>query len=191
MFRVMVRCQTGLRMTEARTKSPCGAADLLAAIFGEDADKVRAKFGLPLKRKCPICGSYLRKGRCNRPHSTGRGRRVTIACDECGKHFERLEKRVIWEANHATSLIPEGKQHYFCNRKCYGKWFAKHYGFQAHPENACYRGNPRHHDYDIVWQKHIETGFGCRRLGRLLNIPEGTVSFILAKKRREIAEGKE
>ncbi len=36
-------------MTDQIVKSPCGAADLLAAIFGKDSDIVRAKYHLPLK----------------------------------------------------------------------------------------------------------------------------------------------
>jgi ribosomal protein L37AE/L43A len=40
--------------------------------------------------------------------------------------------------------------------------------------------------YDEIWKTHLDTGLGCRKLGRLLHIPESTIGRILAKKRMEL-----
>jgi len=117
-----------------KVKSPCGAADLLAAIFGADRDSVRARFGLPLIRppitECPVCGSAINKdGTCHRNHD------ILLACDQCGKLFSGKEKKVIWKSNYSSQLAPSGQQHQFCSRYCLGCWCGTHYGFKAHPEN--------------------------------------------------------
>lgn len=122
-------------MTDQIVKSPCGAADLLAAIFGEDPDVLRAKYHLPLKHvtlpKCPICNKDVGKyGQCHRAHY------VTLACDECGELFERKEKVVIWKYKCCYPKAPLGYQHQFCNRQCLGRWAGKHYGWGFHPENT-------------------------------------------------------
>ncbi len=146
---------------KVEVKSPCGAADLLAVIFGVKPDTVRGKYGLPLKHpvKKPI--KYT----------------ISLVCDQCGKLFERREKYVLFRMTHSNRFQPSGQQHQFCNKTCFGKWAGKHCGFGAHPENIGYRK----WDYDMVWQKHIETGYGALRLSRLLNIPVSTLIYILEK----------
>ena len=102
-----------------RTKSPCGAADLLAAIFTRDADDIRSKFGLPLKHPvCYVCGNYLAKD----GHCFAKAHYVSVACSECGSLFKRTEHNLIHH-------IGEGQKYFFCSRTCHGRWLGEHYGF--------------------------------------------------------------
>ncbi|MDD5510830.1 MAG: hypothetical protein PHI12_08470 [Dehalococcoidales bacterium] len=156
-------------------KSPCGAADLLAAVFGEDPDIIRAKYNLPLKYPklptCPICGKNMTKAGCRHRHL------IPVACDECGKITEWSERKVINKLTH-------GQKIFFCNNTCFGRWAGKHYGFAVHPENT--NGSSRRkHDYKAIWEKHLETGFGPSRLSRMLGIDIGVISYILIKMRKE------
>lgn len=50
---------------------------------------------------------------------------------------------------------------------------------------ATYKPHPRYSKYDraAIWAKHLETGYGSWKLGRLLGIPESTVGGILTRYR--------
>ncbi len=168
-------------------KSPCGAADLLAAILSRNPDEVRAKFGLPLQHPlpvlCPVCNKAIgQDGKCHQLH------KVTMACDECSLLFERREKQVIWNSNYINPTTGRAYEHQFCTQQCLGRWLGKHRGFGAHPERASHSGRPGYRKWDeaMVWQKHLETGFGALKLSRLLNIPVGTITVILNRKRKEV-----
>jgi hypothetical protein len=50
--------------------------------------------------------------------------------------------------------------------------------FKAHPENC---GRHKQWDYSLVSKTRLETGYGARRLSKLLNIPDGTINGILGK----------
>jgi hypothetical protein len=57
-----------------------------------------------------------------------------------------------------------------------------HFGTQKGKINH----HQRKHNYDMVWQTHLQTGYGARRLSRLLGIGEPSITVILHKKRTEI-----
>ena len=40
---------------------------------------------------------------------------------------------------------------------------------------------PKKWDYSLVWKARQETGYGAKRLSKILNIPEGTITKILEK----------
>mgnify|MGYP001572798104 CR=1 FL=1 len=166
--------------------SICGACDLAAAILGQPPDALRLKFGIPLKgyycRKCgkrlhhKPKGGYCRK--CYPPMEV-----IPVSCSQCGDITYKPKYLII----HNTK---EGQQYFFCNRKCFGKWAGINYGFKSHPKNI--RGGERcKWDWDMVWQKHLETGYGALRLSRMLNIPIGTISKILWRLRQVKACKKE
>ena len=155
--------------------SLCGAVDLLAAIYGKDTNKLRLKYGLPLKGKfnyCLNCGKITPRkfcgAKCRHEYAY-----IQMECVECGVLFRRNVKQWLWQKNH--NPLAKQDANVFCSRKCYGRWFGKHHGFVAH----------RKWDYDLVWKRHLETGFGAPKLSCLLNIPEATIGCILAKCRQK------
>lgn len=116
-------------MTE--TKSACGAASLVAAVFGIDQDGLKQKLGLPTSGDEKEYREYQKRIR-----SKGGplwGRTLTLACFQCDKTFERSALKVIYSINRKDY---QQYQRYFCNRHCMGVYCATHYGFVAHPENA-------------------------------------------------------
>ena len=163
----------------------CGDVKLLAAIFGRDAIKLGERLGIPIREKipyyhpCPRC----RKIMIRRPSLLCRkcldaSKWIKIACSECGKLFPRYAHEIV----HNTSK--KSYQHFFCDRHCFGKWLAKNYGFPVHPKHR-YKVK-RKHDYNLVWQTHLDTGMGSRCLSKLLAIPESSIGHILRQKRKEL-----
>lgn len=168
----------------------CGAITLLASIFGKDVDTLKIRYGLPTSQRCCIkCGRHIyknsRTGLCMKCYKDSK--RIQVACSCCGKLTEILTSTLIHNFNHPG---PNNKiqQFTFCSQKCKGKFIGENYGFKAHPENRIMCLGYRKHDWDYVWQKHLETGYGARRLNRLLNIPEATISMILKKIRQKEAD---
>lgn len=105
--------------------SVCGAARLLAAIFGESEHSVLWRWGIRQAPYCPDCGRKLQPNakrlycrECGAKHNL-----VTIECDQCHRLFER---KTYWVA-------VEGKGQCFCSKRCLGKWSGTHYGFTVHP----------------------------------------------------------
>ena len=162
----------------AKDISICGAANLIAALFEESPAKVYRHLGLaPPTGYCWQCGlEVAEKGTglcldCQKAAAF-----IQVACSYCGALTRRRASAIV------LFVSRYGYQHFFCSRHCMGMWAAQNYGFTAHPEN---RGK-RKYDYDMVWQKHLETGFGAIRLGRLLGMKTDTVNKILQAKRKEM-----
>lgn len=162
--------------------SDCGAVTLLARIFHKDEDKLKTLYGLPLRRRnrCVKCGKLIssrdKSGLC--PDCFRATKKIQVSCSECGKLSLRSAALVIWDINH------RGQQFFFCDRHCLGRHAGKHYGFATHPENISTAGKIRKWDWDMVWQKHLKTGYGGPKLSRLLGIPQPTISCILTRMRR-------
>ena len=118
-----------------KTKSLCGAVNLLAAIFGEDAGKLKLAYNLV--DPCPVCGKPLPLGKevCSWECKKKR-KHIKIACSNCGKLFNRRAKYVIYKNNHANKLTGKSQELWFCNRKCHGLWVGKNYGFGIFPEHS-------------------------------------------------------
>ena len=150
-FTTIVRLPSG-DMFSAKI-SLCGAVDLLATIFGEDQDSLRAKYGLPsVYPPCLNCGksltdkehqkSGLCSTRCRRDYTL-----ITLVCDECGVLFKRPLRYVL------KRMISLNYKHVFCTRRCMGKRFGRECGFGIHPENAGQPpGQERKWDYGKVYK---------------------------------------
>lgn len=159
-------------------KSLCGAANLMAAIFGLQSDELKRQWGLPVDQKpvCPICGSDSSKHFF--PYCFAHRDKITmieLECDECEKHFYRQKSIVM------ACLASRNYKHVFCSSRCVGRRAGKLYGFAAHPENVGLGGGKRKWDWDKVYALHRETGGGARKLGRVLGIPEPTVNYIMGE----------
>ncbi len=54
---------------------------------------------------------------------------IILVCDQCGGHFRRPAKRVVWQMNHANPLRKTARaEHCFCSKQCQGQWLGTHYG---------------------------------------------------------------
>lgn len=161
-----------------KTKSICGAVNLLAAIFHEDANELKIKYGLPTAyhpclhcrqltdKRNPFCSNQCR---CAYAH-------IKVVCDECGVIFDRLQGQLIYW------IGKRNQKHVFCSRKCLGKFTARNYGFLAHPENRGKGGAKRKWDYEEVYRLRDETGWGSTKIGRTLGMPRPTIDMILRKR---------
>ena len=153
----------------------------MSAIFGENPNIARRRLGLPLKGYyCLNCKVKRTKGLkhpfCSQKCSS-EYHRPLIECTYCHTLFRR-----------EASDLYQNRTGFFCSKHCFGKWIAQHYGFGAFPEHSGSTKGKTKWDYDMVWLKHLETGLGAGRLSGILNIPKGTISYILWLKRRQEQE---
>jgi hypothetical protein len=168
-----------------RNSIPCATLQEIGNKVGVSRERVRqilSRDSLSTKHysmtyHCNMCGEQIRKdnksGYCK--VCKVKAHLVPLICDQCGTLFYRPQSDVITAAkrtNGKDSLT-------FCTKSCQGIYTANHYGFVAHPENSGYRK----WDWDMIWVKHLETGYGSPKLSRLLNIPESTIDVILRHKR--------
>jgi len=117
--------------------------------------------------ECPVCGKISSHKFCS-IECQKKWHQIIVECTNCGKLFTRSESELL--GHYRNSL--------FCSRECFGKWISERYGFKAHPENC---GRHKQWDYSLVSKTRLETGYGARRLSKLLNIPDGTINGILGK----------
>ena len=161
----------------AENISLCGAYRLVAAIFGKDPNKLlRQKGLLEPKRRCRGCGRDI-TGENQGIRFCEACRLIPVACEGCGEVILRRRQDVINAAR-------RGQEHQFCGKRCFGAWVGTNYGFAVHPGNAGGKGGKRKYDYSFVWAEHLRTGYGCRRLSRLLSIPESSISHILRAQKK-------
>lgn len=113
-------------------------------------------------------------------------RKIPVSCDVCGTITYRYAAHIL----NKQTVNGKVRERFFCGSRCKGLWVGEHYGFTAHPENSLAGRKERIHDWDAIYQKHLETGLGAHRLARLLNLPYGTVASILwrVKKQKGLAE---
>jgi len=143
--------------------------------------RILEKHNLPTKHysqkllyECSVCGKISSHEFCS-IECQKKWHQIIVECTNCGKLFTRSESELL--GHYRNSL--------FCSRECFGKWISERYGFKAHPENC---GRHKQWDYSLVSKTRLETGYGARRLSRLLNIPDGTINGILGKcKNNEIS----
>ena len=114
------------------TKSTCGVAKLLAAVFGKDLNEVKAKLGLPTEGLCTECGSAIARNnksgicrRCKREKN-----QILLVCSQCGRSFYRYAPEVVYK------LGKRNYEHTFCSKQCTSKFVGLNYGFHVHPENS-------------------------------------------------------
>ena len=117
----------------------CGIANLLAAIFGVDAARVRQRLGIPPERAknyCLNCKKPVAKHRkCCSRKCQNEWKHIKIECAVCGKLFARRQSRVL---RFLKQPQRNGKlqEHFFCSKSCCARWLGKHFGFAAYPEHA-------------------------------------------------------
>ena len=187
----MVHRSAGRRGKGIKMITDCGAARLLVAIAPGMRDRVKqvlnvTDLSIDNYRSCARCGKRIsprnKTGYCNECNNKCRHELsfIAISCAECGRLFRRRACEIVWHLNHAHSITGKPNERIFCSRKCLGKWRGRNHGFKVHPEN---RGRTRIHDWQFIWRKHLDTGYGALRLSRLLKIPESAIAKILRKER--------
>lgn len=176
--------------------NPCLSRSAIAVKFGISRERVRQllkKHGERTKRYAPK-KSNRRVCRCGNEFYGGHScycpdcRAIPIICDNCGKLFARHIMDILRQYNPEDPLAKASG--FFCSLHCHGVWLGQGFGFRAHPENSR-KGKRNEERWNLVWQKHLETGFGAPKLARLLRVPEGSVGAILARRRKELAGRRE
>lgn len=165
-----------IAMAEIVTSSKvslCGAVDLLAAIFSEDAERLRRRYGVPTRYNyCLLCGKRIKEGQevCGRRQCIHQWHNVPLACDVCGKVVYRWKSQVIYHMSKPASLTGKPYQHVFCTRRCQGEWLSKHYGFAINPPK-------RKYDYALV-QQLIGQGKSGKEIAQQLGAPISSIYHI-------------
>lgn len=98
----------------------CGAIKLGSAILKLDPDPIIARYGLPPEHQpCLACGKPTsnRKGLCSK-RCAYKYRRVPVACEECGRIFQKTISQVTWHINNPFKHTGKTQQHFFCSVPC-------------------------------------------------------------------------
>ena len=119
---------------------------------------------------CLLCGKISTNKFCSE-ECQKLWRQIPVVCTRCGKLFFR-------EVHQFLANYRDHGDTVFCGRNCQSKWIGERYGFKSYP-NHMGPGAKRKHNWDKVWQRHLETGCGSVRLSRQLGIPKTTVAYIL------------
>jgi hypothetical protein len=160
---------------EIRQQYPTTSATEIARQIGVTRERVRqilneldlpTSFELP-PRYCPDCGAPIlsKQIRCGQCYA--RAHHITLRCVHCGKVFLRLRGQVAREIRRRK----HAPQRAFCSRECFDRW-----------HKQC-KGKGWKYDWDLIWQKHLETGYGTGKLSELLQIPKSTISQVLRARR--------
>lgn len=118
----------------------------------------------PPQFQCLKCGKAIRSGIFCSRQCFSQYHTATLSCSYCGNTFTLQTARAYQRTDRSTS------GQIYCSKSCQGKWLAEQHGFQ------------RKWDYEKIFQARDDTGFGPRKLSRLLNIPEYAISRILRKR---------
>ena len=173
---------------QARISNPCATLEGIAQQVNLTRERVRQvlkKAGLPTRGYvqryvCLNCGKVKKK---NSPYCNKKCRHeythIKVACIQCGVLTEHNAKNLLWQIEHKRRSTDK----YFCSHQCQGRWLGENYGFQPG-----YRGGQRKHDWDAIWQKHLETGMEATALHRnyFPQIPRITLWAILSKQRGSV-----
>ena len=129
----------GNLIIQAKVNNPCATLEQVGSKFGITRERVRqilkragtstTRYNYRAKMTCPRCGQkkYSASNYCPKCY---RGlHNVTLQCINCGTYFERNQSQFLYQVNN-----PRYKGHFFCNRKCLGKYIGNNYGW----------GNPNH-----------------------------------------------
>lgn len=136
----------------------------------------RKKHEKPPQFKCRYCNQPIKSGLfCSRECLT-EYHRATLICSYCGEKWSLYASQAQARVKRSQSGL------IFCSKYCQGKWLAENYGFGVYPEHRPYTPNHKW-DWDKVMELQRQTGQGCCRLSRALNIPQQTISNILRKRR--------
>ncbi len=176
-----------LQIIAMRKNNPCATLQQIGDKFSVSRELVRqvlSRDQLPTRHyvkhqlyQCLNCGKpTLHKRYCSNECSYEYTHPL-VECDQCHRLFHRWQSYLIRQSQQHT--------HYFCSKKCYGKYLATHYGFSVHPENIGYpKGTHRKYDYDKVATQIKELrnkGFTYGLIAKELGISSSSLSLILTK----------
>lgn len=128
--------QAALRRRFPCQEIPWGQMEAIAAEFGVTREYVRQqadKLGIEsVRRQKPrricSCGNEIVGKRDLCPECVY----VTLPCEECAAPVRRRASTLAQRMKYTTET-PHGPAHYsgrvFCNRKCFGYWASRHFGF--------------------------------------------------------------
>jgi transcription elongation factor Elf1 len=153
---------------------------VLTGISRQRVFQILQEEGLPTKHlvkpvnkdqySCLVCGkiglNIFCSNECQKQY-----RQIPIVCTRCGKLFFRDVHQLLANYRDHSDTI-------FCSRNCQSRWIGAHYGFKSHPNHSG-PGVKRKHNWEDVWKRHLETGYGAVKLSRQLGIPETSVAYIL------------
>lgn len=118
---------------------------------------------------CEVCGKLIKWGKRCKEH-----RNVKLTCFECGKEFEMLYQDYV-------NRLKRGYEHFFCGRKCFGKYAGRNFGFRVHPPFGISRlGQNRKYNYEEIYEL-AKKGVTGIEISERLNIPGGTIYRILRR----------
>ena len=170
------------------TMQPCSVAKFLAAVLEvplEDGYKAAGLVCCPICEKAgtkpeyyPYCGlQHQRKGL-----GLGRNGRedIQMTCEGCNRIFPRPLSTIINQARLRDRRGQTGDYHVFCSNHCQGVLLG------ALPREGRKKGSgrTRKHDYEAIWQRHLDTGEGATALARHFQIPVPSADSILTKLRK-------
>lgn len=187
---IQPRSANDAKVVQLRQANPCASLQQIGSQVGISRERVRQilkRSQQPTRRYirrqlyyCLVCGkSTPNKNWCSQQCKYEYSY-PWVECTQCHNLFRRRASNIIHPAYDARYT---GKG-IFCSKKCRGIWLTAHYGFAAFPEHAIHEGSKRKWDYDLIWNKYVETHYGSKRLGRLLGISSHTIDPILRKLRK-------
>jgi len=118
------------------------------------------KFKNEGSRRCEICGKPIIVGKRCEEHN-----QVKLTCYICGKEFSKYFATYNRDLKHYS--------HFFCSRRCFGKYIGANFGFVVNPPKSKY-------DYGKIYEMANE---GCRGIdiSNTLNILPSSIYGILKK----------
>ena len=174
---------TRQRVKELRMSNMFMRMSAIARLIGISRQRVfqiLQEEGLPTKHlvkpvnkdqySCLVCGKISTHKFCS-DECQKKWQQIPVVCTRCGKLFFRNVHRFLANYRDHSSTL-------FCSRNCQSRWIGEHYGFKSDPNHSS-PGVKRKHNWEEVWKRHLETGYGAVKLSRQLGIPETTVAYIL------------
>ena len=158
----------------------CGAANLLAVIFGEEPNDIKKKLGITVPHNnCLQCGTDIELNRIFCNHTCQKKyNRIELICPECGKTFTRTKSQIIYRLNHKYPNNGKIQEYFYCSKKCLGKIAAREYGFLAHPENR-YRKSQQLSINTILIRWLYRLNFTILEISKILGLHHGHVHNII------------
>jgi len=174
---------TRQRVKELRMSNRFISMSAIARLIGISRQRVfqiLQEEGLPTKHlvkpvnkdqySCPVCGKISTNKFCSN-ECKKQWHQIPVVCSRCGKLFFRDVHQFLANYRDHSDIV-------FCSRNCQSRWIGAHYGFKSHPNHSG-PGVKRKHNWEEVWKRHVDTGYGAIKLSRQLGIPETSVAYIL------------
>lgn len=133
-------------IVKMREKFPCYTLQRIGDEFGVTRERIRqilSSEGRETKslqrltpRRCQRCGAKISTNRLHCKKCQYELHHVQLECGYCGKLFWRRVSEVLHYSFIDGLEIKNARQHYFCNRSCFGKWVTSSHGFRYHPSTG-------------------------------------------------------